>query len=549
MRFPVCYNTESAWSIPPRLSNTIYSLSHSEHPLTTYLRHKWQEQRNQNRCHSKKPHVETNARSERNKHDNDPSESPTRRGHDDDWVSHPDSEPPGEEVNPQEDDNPVPGLEVQPDDLPGGPNDWNPDDLVPHLEALCNSSNFVDCLHMASLDNDAIPPDVRERLRSPPTALPAIDADLCMCIEIFLGTTNGSQSMYETVCRAIRWRSPEIQTLSYKQMRRKLVDLTGVIPVMTDMCFDLCVAFTGPFSELRTCPECSSAWYETVMQGNRRVSVPRKQALTIPVGPQIQAQYRSHEGAWNMGHRVRVMEPLLAKLRDGGSIETYDDVYCSSILIDAARRGDLASDDVVLMLSVDGAQLYQSKQLDCWIYIWVLLDLAPDLRYKKKYVLPGGFIPGPNKPKNLDSFMYTGLHHLAALQKDGLRIWNCLTGRVYTSRPYFFLGTADGPGLAVLHGQVGHHSMFGCREYCGLQGRHKPGGLHYYPMLLKPLDYNLPGCNHGDGDVYRLPQTSVQLYFKNLHHLIPCATDAEFRLVHKETGICKASLFVGLSRE
>ena len=482
-------------------------------------------------------------------HDNDPSESPTRRGHDDDRVSHPDSEPPGEEVNPQEDDDPVPGLEAQPDDLPGGPNDWNPDDLVPHLDALRNSSNFVDRLRMASLDNDAIPPDIRERLRSPPTALPAIDADLRMCIEIFLGTTNGSQSTYETVCQAIRRRSPEIQTLSYEQMRRKLVDLTGVIPVMTDMCFDSCVAFTGPFSELRACPECSSARYETVMQGNRRVSVPRKQALTIPVGPQIQAQYRSHEGAWNMGHRVRVMEPLLAKLRDGGSIETYDDVYCSSILIDAARRGDLASDDVVLMLSVDGAQLYQSKQSDCWIYIWVLLDLAPDLRYKKKYVLPGGFIPGPNKPKNLDSFMYTGLHHLAALQKDGLRIWNCLTGRVYTSRPYFFLGTADGPGLAALHGQVGHHGVFGCREYCGLKGRHKPGGPHYYPALLKPLDYDLPGCNHGDVDVYRLPQASVQLYFENLHQLIPCATDAEFRLVRKETGICKASLFVGLSRE
>ena len=66
MRFPVYYNTESAWRVPPRLSNTIYSLSHSEHPLTTYLRRRWQEQKARNRCHSKKPHVKTNARSERN---------------------------------------------------------------------------------------------------------------------------------------------------------------------------------------------------------------------------------------------------------------------------------------------------------------------------------------------------------------------------------------------------------------------------------------------------------------------------------------------------
>ena len=94
-----------------------------------------------------------------------------------------------------------------------------------------------------------------------------------------------------------------------------------------------------------------------------------------------------------MGHRARVMDPLVAKLRAGGSIDVYDDVYCSSTLLEAAKRGDLNSQDTVLMLSIDGAQLFESKLSDCWIYIWVLLNLAPDLRYKKRYVLPGGFIP------------------------------------------------------------------------------------------------------------------------------------------------------------
>ena len=30
------------------------------------------------------------------------------------------------------------------------------------------------------------------------------------------------------------------------------------------------------------------------------------------------------------------------------------------------------------------------------------MDLPPELRYKKQYVLPGGFIPGPKKPKDVD---------------------------------------------------------------------------------------------------------------------------------------------------
>ncbi len=276
--------------------------------------------------------------------------------------------------------------------------------------------------------------------------------------------------------------------------------------------------------------------------------VPRKQALTIPVRPQIQAQYQSCKSMWNMGHRHQAMDPLLARLHAGGSINTYDDVYCSSILLNAALHGDLTANDTVLMLSIDGAQLYQSKQSDCWIYIWVLLDLAPNLQYKKKYIPPGGFIPSPNKPKNLDSFVYTGLHHLSALQRDGLHIWDCQMGRVFTSRPFFFLGTADGPGLAVLHGQVGHHGTFGCQEYCGLKGQHKPGGPHYYPALLKPLNYDLPGCSHDNIDAFQLPRASPGLYHANLDQLCKCCTDVQFRQTQKETGLCKQSIFLGLDQ-
>ena len=194
----------------------------------------------------------------------------------------------------------------------------------------------------------------------------------------------------------------------------------------------------------------------------------------------------------------------------------YEDVYCSSTVLKAAKRGDLTSDNTLLILSIDGAQLFESKPLDCWIYIWVLLDLAPDLHYKTRYLLSGGFIPGPNKPKNLDSFLYTGLHHLGALQTDGLHIWDSQQGQTFTSRPFFFLGTADGPGLAAIHGQVGHHGALGCREYCGLRGRHKPGGPHYYPALLNPIDYTLPGCDHGDVNVYHLPKASSQQIDENI---------------------------------
>jgi hypothetical protein len=439
------------------------------------------------------------------------------------------------------------GRDAQPDDLPGGPNDWNPDDIAPHLDAMHTSVEFIKGIRDTSLDNDSLPIDTRERLHFPISEPLLVSKELCLCLDLYLATTNGSQATYKDVCTSITRFSPDIDLLSYEQFKCKLTELTGVVPIMTDMCTNSCVAFTGPFAGLQACPTCSTARYEVVTRGKKLVSVPFKQALTIPVGPQIQAQYRSPEAAWNMGHQARIMGPLIERMLAGGSIDVYDDVYCSSTLLDAAIRGDLTSDDTVLMLSIDGAQLFESKQSDCWIYIWVLLDLAPDLRYKKKYVLPGGFIPGPKKPKNLDLFVYTGLHHLSALQRDGLRIWDCQTGRIFTLRPYFFLGTADGPGLAALHGQVRHHGAFGCREYCGLGGRHKPGGPHYYPALLKPAGYTLAGCDHNDIDIYNLPKASSGQYTENLNRLLLSETDAQFKSNRKVTGLCKPSIFLGLN--
>ena len=64
----------------------------------------------------------------------------------------------------QEDDDAVLGCEVQPDDVPDGLYDWSQDDLVPRLETLCVSLEFIKGLEGASLANDSIPDDVCERL-------------------------------------------------------------------------------------------------------------------------------------------------------------------------------------------------------------------------------------------------------------------------------------------------------------------------------------------------------------------------------------------------
>ena len=80
----------------------------------------------------------------------------------------------------------------------------------------------------------------------------------------------------------------------------------------------------------------------------------------------------------------------------------------------------------------------------------------------------GGIIPGPRKPKNLDSFLFPGLHHIAALHREGMEVWDAHRDRTFRTRPFLALVTADGPAMANIAGTVGHTGKKACRFYCPL---------------------------------------------------------------------------------
>ena len=167
-----------------------------------------------------------------------------------------------------------------------------------------------------------------------------------------------------------------------------------------------------------------------------------------------------------MSYRHRLTEELLERISNS-TLDEYGDIFHGSEYL--ARARDIGHMDSVLLLSMDGAQLYANKASDCWIYIWVILDQAPDIRYKKSFVFPGGFIPGPNPPQDTDSFLFPGLHHLSALQREGLNIWDASSNTTHLTRPFFMFGTADAVGLPGLNGLVGHRGQQGCRNFCNLK--------------------------------------------------------------------------------
>ncbi|KIY47073.1 hypothetical protein FISHEDRAFT_66190 [Fistulina hepatica ATCC 64428] len=198
------------------------------------------------------------------------------------------------------------------------------------------------------------------------------------------------------------------------------------------MCPNSCMAYTGPFSDLEACSFCQSPYYD------------------LTTGKLQEFHMILIDSAQKMCTRQKRTDEILADINANDSIYfplKICDFHDGTAYPKAVQDGCIGSDDMLLMFSIDGTQLYQMKKSDCWIYIWVVLDYAADEQYTKAHIYPGGTIPGPNKLKHLNLFLFPGIHHLSAIQKEGLQVWDAYKHHQFISQPFFKLGAADGPTM------------------------------------------------------------------------------------------------------
>jgi hypothetical protein len=209
--------------------------------------------------------------------------------------------------------------------------------------------------------------------------------------------------------------------------------------------------------------------------------------LTIPIGPVIQALYGSREIAEHMHYLERRLAQNMEYVRVHGRLNKYDNTACGQELVDAWNSGTFGRSDIALQFSIDGAQLQPDQPSEAWVFIWVIHNLPPSMRYKKDFIIPGAIVPGPNKPGDLESFLFPSLYHVAALQREGLRIYDSSTDTIIPHLiPCVLFGTADSLGSAMMSGMVGHVGKYGCHLYCDMRGRCRENNSHYYPVMALP---------------------------------------------------------------
>ncbi|KZV85657.1 hypothetical protein EXIGLDRAFT_622775 [Exidia glandulosa HHB12029] len=406
---------------------------------------------------------------------------------------------------------------------------------------------FNSMLRSASYDNCDLTEVQLEHLLNPSREMVELDPEedrlFILCLRTYMTCKSGSYRQYTEMVENMREAFPEKSDglLSLDQLTRRIERVTGIVEMRKDMCPKSCVGFTGPWSSLTACPICFAPRYDA--EGK-----PLKTFTTIPLPQQVQAMRRHPDTARDARYFWDKVEEIQQLIAEYGFLPEYDDIVCGSEIRETIRRGDIGEDDTIVMSTIDGAQLYRNKTSDCWMYGWVVVNFSPDRRYKQRYLLPGGFIGGPEKPKIFDSYLYPGLHIISAVNNaGGLPVWDAYLCRSYLTKLFIAYAMADGPGSTAWSSLVPHHGKIGCRLWCGMLGRHKPGCPHYYPATLKPLDYAVEGCDHDDVDLHQFRGPNAAAYAPAVQFVTGAPTVTQYNRRRRETGITGTSPFMGLA--
>ncbi|KAG2065831.1 hypothetical protein BDR04DRAFT_1130256 [Suillus decipiens] len=360
------------------------------------------------------------------------------------------------------------------------------------LPNLQRDMSFICSLQSATLDDGVgLKGEDLLCLQNPPRFLCQID-NLCeeLAISLFLALQHSSEVAYDNIQNTVQKCYPDSEVPSLYRVKKLIHELMGISSIVNHQCINSCVAFVSPYAGLEMCPMCGKLRYDQKKLAHSRLSqcshghkkVPHAVFQTIPIGPQLQALCYRNERTQQIFEEIRQNE---------GYIDAYEDILTGSAYLDTVRQGRIKPEDMILMISINSTQLFESKI-----------------------------------PKYIQLFLYPGFHHLAAIQREGLSIWDAWRDVVFISHPFLFLALMDGPGLICMSSLVGHTGKNGCHMYCD--------------------NYTVVSCTHEDINVRGLTGGTSALYVRNLHTLMVSQNQTQYKWNCLMTGIVGPSILLGL---
>lgn len=348
--------------------------------------------------------------------------------------------------------------------------------------------------------------------------------------------------------------------------------LSGISPKLYDCCPKSCCCYVGPYADSQSCFECKQPRYNA----NGR---PRKVFTYLPLIPRLLALCRDREMATRMGYRAtynqtpvrhRIPEPACSVHHHRSGQGKRNKCYCPNAvndvfdgkqyraLCDTPVRisGESQSynhfsspHDIALALSTDGFTPFKRGKQTCWPIILYNLNLPPEERFKQDNIICVGVIPGPKKPKDIDSFLWPLVEELLQLSA-GVPAFDAASGKAFTLRAYLVLGTGDIPAMSMVMRMKGHNAFSPCRM-CSIHGVQIPDGtnnVYYIPLdrSRHPTVLNDPAVIK-KYDPLELPHRTHTEFLQQAREVQSSGTRVQEEHLSKQYGIKGLSILAALS--
>ena len=184
------------------------------------------------------------------------------------------------------------------------------------------------------------------------------------------------------------------------------------------------------------------------------------------------------------------------------------------------------------------------------MFIWIFHNLPPQLRYKKRFLIPAKCHPWPEQARRYWFLSIPFTVSCSCTSAWGPPDLRCLSGQLHCSfSSMVIFAITDGPGSVSISRMVRHSGKFRCHLYCNMPSWHHKGDKHYYPVMQCPNNYNLAGCSHPDipsRDLVQYQSNLTQKYKKNIENLLAASTQCNYKTWCHELGLCKQTLLSGL---
>ena len=208
---------------------------------------------------------------------------------------------------------------------------------------------------------------------------------------------NFTESAYDDIMKIFI-----IERISLYKVKKYLKEVTGLVPVFYDMCENSCICYTGQYEFYQTCPMCLSTRLDA--KGKAKKVMPY-----LSIKNRLKIQFNNVDRAKELLYR----HEYIANKDDCD----LDDIFDGNIYKELSEENLFINKrDVAFIASCDGYQIFKQKTDDCWLFLMINNNLNPSLRVKKENLLVPFLIPGPNQPKDFNSFLRPFINEMKELE-------------------------------------------------------------------------------------------------------------------------------------